>query len=77
MAYATTQQLAWDTAMEYVHEGYNFACIPVINEGRPAIWTAGLEMPQPKDDMDVLAQIFVAINQARDDAERHGVHPVG
>jgi len=77
MEYTATQQLAWESAMEHVEDGHNFACIPVVlSSGERCVWTIGLEMPTPKDDMDVLAQAFVAINQARDQAQRHGLHPV-
>lgn len=77
MPYEATHDLAYDTAMDFVDDGYNFACVPVIEtDGSKAVWTAALEMPQPRDDLDVLAGAFVAVKAARDEAERHGLHPV-
>lgn len=77
MPYEVTYDLAYDTAMEHVDEGNNFACVQVIDvDGTRCVWTAGVEMPEPRDDLDVLASVFVAIKAARDEAERHGLHPV-
>lgn len=78
MSYETTEESAWGVAMSAVEHGQMFACVPVIGpDGQLGIWTSVGTMPEPKNDLDVLAQVVVCIRRARDCAERSGLHPVG
>lgn len=74
----TTEDLAYDTAMEALEVGQIAACVPVAVNGVRGIWTLSGDLGGyvVKDDTDALAAAFLAIKRARDNAERAGCRPV-
>lgn len=74
----TTEDLAYDTAMDALEVGQIPACVPVSVNGTKGLWTLSGDLGGYviKDDIDALAAAYLAIKRARDNAERAGCHPV-
>lgn len=73
-----TQRLAYEVYLAHIAAGEIPACIPIDFEGEPGVWTIAGIMPTGslRTTYDGVAAAMVAIQKARHEAIKAGLHPL-